>query len=229
MGRHLACAVSAVFLSAQMAGATPDAWSSVTDRLLWAAEDRFVTLRVTELGYASYYQRQARVERVEISIWDGRILSRCSLGVQDGVDETTLGDWAITETPPDPGCDAAPSAGMVPPLPILQPDFGPSLEDGAIVLERRSDGRRSTLADAGFVADRLAAMTEAERQACLDQPQVWPTFGGCFLGQQPEDCTLSRQVWASANTVFFQVTCADADESVLWIALGRENWEAQTE
>lgn len=222
--------IAAFLLSVQAAVATPDPSATVRDQLLWVGEDRFVVLRLTVLGFGSYYQLRTLYERVEISVWDGRVLERCSLGVQDAQDQNALDDWVVTETPAEPGCDAKPNETMSAPTPLLNPGARIELLDGSLLV--RANDRESVLADAAFVTTRLQAMTEAERLACeADRGEPWISrFGGCNLAQDLSACRADHTAWATAERVFFQVVCEeDIDGSRTWLTVGRAFWDAQVE
>jgi hypothetical protein len=218
----------ALLLWAQAAFATPDAATKVTDQLLWVGEDRFVVLRTSELGFSSYYKLETRFERVEISVWDGRILSRCSLGVQQAEDATGEGDWVVTNIAPDAGCSAAPGAAMTHPGPLLHPGRRVEAVEGALVL-MSPDGTQKPLADAEFVRSRVVAMLAAERQACETQGNDWPTFGGCFLGEETETCEVQSGIRATEERLFLSLKCGDPDfdNSLVWLAIGRAFWDPE--
>ena len=196
---------------------------------------RYVVLRITELGYSSCYTRRTVYERVELSVWDGRVLARCSLGAYEAEDTTTEGDWVVTERPSDPGCTAFPDATMTHPRPLLHPGVEVVLVDGALTLQRAGSQFR-ILADRAFVASRLGAMLAAERSACETQPQGWPMFGGCMLAEDITVCTVDPTVWSTDDRVFFQILCddpnamfTDLDASRTWLAVGRQFWDAHAD
>ena len=99
--------------------ATPQPTASVTDRLAWMEEDRFVVLRQTKLGFGTHFQNRTQYERLEISIYDGRVLSRCSLGVEDTISEAIVDTFEYNKTPPDIGCEIIPDGSISPVTPFL--------------------------------------------------------------------------------------------------------------
>ena len=216
--------------------ATPDPTASVTDRLAWMEEDRFVVLRQTELGFGTYFQSRTQYERLEISIYDGRVLSRCSLGVEEYIGDETV---TYNKMPPDIGCEIIPDGSISPITPLLI-DTNVKMLDGQIfvgrpdegqVFERYPDvgkvfvnGRTYTyrmLADQNFVFSRLEAMTASEREKSCEayDTQVWESvFGGCEFsrpfavsyGGDENKCSVSTQdrgLRTSRDRIFIPISC----------------------
>lgn len=230
--RLILCAI--FVLGFPVAGfATPERWSLVKDELLWVSEDRYVVLRTTDLGFSSHYQRRRTYERVDLSVWDGRVLDRCVLGIQEARDESSEGDWTITETPADNNCSPLPNSEVSFPVPLLRPGTQISLFRGTLEL-RVGSAPWGVLADQQFVSSRLRALLAAERAACENQSPGWPMFGGCFLAEDASVCAVHRTVWATEQRLFFQILCDDPDASFTdldasrtWVTIGRQYWDAR--
>ena len=216
--------------------ATPDPMASVTDRLAWMEEDRFIVLRQTELGFGTYFQHRIQYERLEISIYDGRVLSRCSLGVED-----YIGDYTVTynKTPPDIGCDIISDESISPITPLLI-DAIFKMIDGQIFVGRPDEGQifvrprdegtvfvngrtytYEMLADQNFVFSRLEAMTASERERSCEawETKNWESqFGGCELsrpfevsyGGDENKCSVSTKdqgLRSSRDRIFIPISC----------------------
>ena len=226
-------AIISFLVAAHASYATPERWSLVTDQLLWVSEDRYVVLRTTDLGFSSHYQRLRTYERVDLSVWDARVLDRCVLGIQDARDESSEGDWTITETAADNNCSPLPNSEVSFPVPLLRPGTQISLLRGTLEL-RVGSAPWGVLADQQFVLSRLRAMLAAERAACENQSPGWPMFGGCFLAEDASVCAVHRTVWATEQRLFFQILCDDPDASFTdldasrtWVTIGRQYWDAR--
>ena len=244
-------AIVVMFLTFQAAHANSDGvkYTSINDQLLWVGQDRFVVLRSTQLGFGEYFRHKSQYERVEISVFDGRVLARCSLGsLYTWGDPYFSGESYIhDETPPDRGCNALPNTGMTLAVPVLVHRREVVLDEGNLLVGPPY-GSLGVLADKEFVFSRLEAMTAGERAASCEswETEGWRGFGGCdeFVRAfhntgYPDDpqCTIAwREIgpWSNEEWVFIPISCpvggSDNDSSLdTWLAVGRQWWDLRVQ
>lgn len=83
--------------------ATPDPGVHVYDRLIGVSDQVYIVRRQISLFPPTYYASGARTEFLALSVWDSRVISRCTALIYNSIDETTNGDF-IAEHRTDPSC-----------------------------------------------------------------------------------------------------------------------------
>ncbi len=202
--------------------ATPDPATHITDRVIGFGDERFLVERVTKQYPGSDSLFFNIVEILEISVWNGRVLSRCGILNEVHRDDDGDGEWDVMEVKPKNPCKLKEGeVSMITPPETLK-------MDGARIV----DGKKQ-VADSEFVLKRLQAMTKGEVQACEKQNEKGAEIpiGGCSLANSDhKEISIAGDVAIGPSHALIPVrfgdrTDPDMDQALIWIAVGRKYWD----